>query len=168
MHLRTIWNYIATTETLIVLIAFIWGLSLWARGIFPVLLRLGRGLASRKIAIFAKGDNFSSLQSLLADSKLFRPKNIIEIRKPEDIDKAEEATVFLVWWHDWSADMHQILTKKRAECPLIVYAPYNLGKIPDLEMQKLDGKRHTAVTNFRGRLLNDIVASMITTGYEEH
>jgi hypothetical protein len=34
-------------------------------------------------------------------------------------------------------------------------------------MRNLDGKRHTAVTNFRGRLLNDIVTAMITTSYEK-
>ena len=32
-------------------------------------------------------------------------------------------------------------------------------------MKNLDGKRHTSVTNFRGRLLNDVVVSQITTQF---
>lgn len=63
--------------------------------------------------------------------------------------------------------MGDILFMKPDECALVVYAPYDQGRIPDEQMKKLDGKRHTAVTNFRGRLLNDIVASMITTSYEK-
>jgi hypothetical protein len=34
-------------------------------------------------------------------------------------------------------------------------------------MKKIDGHRHTAVTNFRGRLLNDILTAMMTTAYEK-
>ena len=115
----------------------------------------------------AKGDNVSSLRNLLTDSKLFKPKNICEISKKEDIGRAESATMFLVYWPDWAADIAEILDNKRDECALIVYAPYDKGRIPDDQMKNLDGKRHTAVTNFRGRLLNDIVASMITTNYEK-
>ena len=75
--------------------------------------------------------------------------------------------MYLVVWHDWAADIVEILRQKPDQCALIVYAPYDRGRIPDGQMTLLDGKRHTAVTNFRGRLLNDIVASMITTSYEK-
>lgn len=122
-----------------------WAFSLWFRGISPALLRLGNGLAKRKIALFAKGDNVSRLRSLLVDSRLFRDKNICEIRKSEDVGKAESATLYLVHWHDWASDIEKILGKKPDECALIVYAPYDQGKIPDAQMKNLDGKRHTAV-----------------------
>jgi hypothetical protein len=167
--MQTLWNVltiIGAVESILLVIAIVYALVLWARGIFPALLRFGNGLARRKIAIFAKGDNMSSLKHLLLDSKLFREKNICEIAKKEDIGRAEAATVFLVFWHDWTLDIDEILHKKPDECALVVYAPYDQGRIPDAQMKKLDGKRHTSVTNFRGRLLNDIVASMITTGYE--
>jgi hypothetical protein len=137
------------------------------RGIAPALWRLGNGLAKRKIAIFAKGDNVSSLKSLLLDSKLLQSKNIIEITGSNDIGRAEGATLYLVFWHDWANEIDVILSHKPDKCALILYSPYDRDKIPPDQMKKLDGKRHTAVTNFRGRLLNDIVASMITTGYEK-
>lgn len=158
---------IGAIETVIFIGLIVYGVFLWAKGIFPALLRLGNGLATRRIAVFAKGDNLRSLKGLLQDSKLFREKNICEITKGADIGRAETATVFLVFWSDWAPAIDEVLRVKPDECALIVYTAYDQGGIPDEEMKKLDDKRHTTVTNFRGRLLNDIVVSMITTGCEK-
>lgn len=168
-YTETIWNTLAVVgviETLVFILGIAYAIFLWVRGILPAILRLGNGLAKRKIAIFAKGDNVSSLKSLLSDSGLFRQKNIFEITNNNDLGKAEEASVYLVYWHDWADDINNILEKKPDKCALVVYAPYDKGRIPDEEMKNLDGKRHSAVTNFRGRLLNDIVTAMITTSYD--
>jgi hypothetical protein len=134
-----------------------------ARGIAPVLWRLGNGLANRKIALFAKGENLTSLKNLLLDSKLIHDKNILEVAGPGDVGRAKDATVYIVFWHDWADDIDAILNQKPDSCALIVYSPYDLEKIPPAQMKKLDAKRHTAVTNFRGHLLNDVITSMITT-----
>lgn len=164
LTILTIISYIATG---IVVVSIIIAIVLWFRGILPVLLRLGNGLAKRKIVIFAKGDNVNSLKSLLLDSKLFNQKNIFDITNKVDIGKAEEASVYLVYWPDWADDIAEIINKKPDKCAMVVYAPYDKGKIPDEQMKNLDGERHTAVTNFRGRLLNDIISFMITTSYEK-
>jgi hypothetical protein len=145
-----------------IIAAFVAGIAI-LRGIAPVLWRLGNGLANRQIALFAKGDNLPSLKNLLLDSKLIRSKNIIDVTAPGDVGRARAATVYIVFWHDWANDIDAILNQKPDKCALIVYSPYDREKIPMEEMKKLDGKRHTAVTNFRGRLLNDIITSMITT-----
>jgi hypothetical protein len=155
-------SWIEKLEALLFVEGVVYAVYLWASGIFPALLRLGNGLAKRKIALFAKGENMTSLKSLLTDSKLFKASNIIEIGKKEDIGRAESATMFLLFWHDWTTDIDEMLSNKSDECALIVYAPSDQGRIPDAQMAKLDGRRHTAVTNFRG-----IVASMITTSYEK-
>lgn len=159
--------FIGTIETLVLVATITWAIILWVRGVFPALYRLGNGLSKRKIAVFAKEDNLNSLKSLLVDSKLFREKNIFEITDARDIGRAEEASVYLVFWHDWADNITQILDKKPDACALIVYSPYEKGRISDEQMKNLDNKRHTAVTNFRGRLLNDIVTAMITTSYEK-
>ena len=159
---------VGTIETIILIIVTVTAVVLWARGIWPVLYRLGNGLANRKIAIFAKGDTRSSLKNLLMDSELFREKNICEIGSVTDLGKAEVASVYLVYWPDWANDIDKILDMKPDKCALVVYAPYNLDKIPPEQMNNLDGKRHTSVTNFRGRLLNDVVTSMITTPYTKN
>ena len=139
---------------------------LWARGIGPVLLRLGMGLARRKIAMFAKGDIAGSLESLLLDSRLFSRRNLVPIRHDGDIDKGRSATLFVVYWPDWSKRLKEILAQKSDGTALIVYAPHDGGPIPKDALLELNRKRNVVVCNFRGRLLNDIVVSMITTSYE--
>ena len=165
--LKVVVDLVHDVTVFIVVAGLIWGLILWARGVLPAIIRLGNGLAKRRIAIFAKGDNLSSLKSLLADSNLFNEKNICEISKVEDIGRAEQASVYLVYWQDWTDEYKKILDKKPDGCALIIYAPTSGGRIPDGDMHELDTKRNATVTNFRGRLLNDIVTAMITTGYEK-
>ena len=165
--LKTILAAVGIAESIVLIGGLIYGVVLWTRGIFPALLRLGNGLAKRNIAIFATSENSASLRRLLLDSGLFQSKNILEIARQEDIGVAERATVYLVFWHDWAERIKEILNKKPDGCALIVYAPRDRGAIPESLMKELDGQRHTAVTNFRGRLLNDIVTAMITTSYEQ-
>jgi hypothetical protein len=165
--LKTILAVVGAIETVVLIVGLSYGAVLWARGIFPALLRLGNGLASRRIAIFAGAENGASLKRLLLDSKLFSEKNILEISRVEDVGVSERATVYLVFWHDWANQINEILRRKPDGCALVVYAPRDQGPIPENLMKELDGHRHTAVTNFRGRLLNDIVTAMITTSYEQ-
>lgn len=137
----------------------------WARGIVPVLFRLGNGLSRRKIAVFAKGDVLVSLETILRDCKLFKQTNIIKVPTEGDMGAANRATVFLVYWPDWKDKVEDVLSKKNDGTALIVYAPQEHGFIPRETMSLLDKQRNVVVSNFRGRLLNDIVVSMITTGY---
>lgn len=155
-------GYIGDAQIIYAIIFIIIAFIAYMRKILLVLYRLGKGLAKRKIAVFAESNNLTSLKSLLIDSKLFNEKNIFGITRKEDFERARQATIYLVYWHDFQNDIDEILNKKEDGTVLIVYAPYNLGRIPDDQMNKLDGKRNTVVSNFRGRLLNDIVISMIT------
>ncbi len=164
---KTILAVVGMLHSIVLILAVVYAVALWTRGIFPALLRLGNGLAKRNIAVFATPENSASLRRLLLDSGLFKSKNILEIARPEDIGVAERATVYLVFWPDWSGGINEILNKKPDRCALIVYAPRDRGQIPENMMKELDGHRHTAVTNFRGRLLNDIATAMITTSYEQ-
>ena len=160
-------SIVSLVDTIVLSVLVVAAVVLWINGISRAIYRLGNGLAKRRIAVFAKNDNLTSLRSLLVQSKLFRDKNIFSIPKKEDIGIAENASVYLMFWPDWKDCLDDILDKKPDSCALIVYAPREHGPIPELTMVKLDGKRHTAVTNFRGRLLNDIVTAMITTSYEQ-
>ena len=138
------------------------------KGVLPVLYRLGTGLAKRKIAIFAAPTAYGELRQLLIDSKLFKPGNITHVHSPAEIDVAESASVFLVFWPDWATSLDPLLEARRPNVPCIVYAPQASGLIERTDVNRLDEHhRHTIVTNFRGRLLNDIVTAMITTSYEK-
>ena len=90
--LKTILAVVGAIETVVLIVGLGYGAVLWTRGIFPALLRLGNGLAKRRIAIFAGAENSASLKRLLLDSKLFSEKNILEISRVEDIGVSERAT----------------------------------------------------------------------------
>ena len=107
-----------------------------------------------------------SLESLLLDSRLFRNRNLISIRDNGDIEKGRSATLFVVYWPDWIQDIVEILQQKKDGTALIVYAPQDKGIIPKETLTALNKKRNVMICNFRGRLMNDIVVSMITTSYE--
>jgi len=164
-------NILVFLEKLGIVQTIIWlavlGFGAWGTvsGIFPVLIRLGRGLSKRQIAIFAKGDKLQSLRDLILDSKLFKSKNIKEITSVNDLGRSEGATIFLIFWDDWKNDIDKILNYKTDSTALIVYAPVNLEGIPNNLMCQIGEQRYVTVTRFRGRLLNDIIVSMITTSY---
>ncbi len=167
MNFIEILDTLGRASTVLVILTAAYAAYLWARGIVPVLWRLGNGLSRRKIALFARGDTLISLEALLDDSKLFDKANIVRIAAPGDIGQAESATLFLVAWHDWQDEIDRVLATKRDGTALIVYAPQDKGFIPQPEMAKLNSRRNVVVNNFRGRLLNDLVVSMITTSYEK-
>ena len=162
----SILDWVGRVTAVIFLLTLVFGIYAWLKGIFPALIRLGNGFAKRKIAIFAKGDNLTSLKALLSDSGLFNEKNIIDISSNNDFGRAERATLFLIFWHDWQDKIDEIFSAKKDKTALVVYAPQDLGFIPQDKMKELNSKRNAIVTNFRGRLLNDIVISMMTTSYQ--
>jgi hypothetical protein len=153
-------------STVLIIISFCYTVILVLKGVLPVWYRIGMGLSKRKIAIFAETE-FGSLKSMLVDSRIFKDRNIIQIHK-NDLNKAAGKSMFLVHWKDYRDKINDILSIKKDSTALIVYAPQNEGRIepPDI-MEKINSHRNTIVVSFRGRLLNDIMVSLITTGYEQ-
>ncbi len=151
-------------STLITLIAVLYGIYLFARGIFPVWFRLGMGLSKRKIAVFAEKE-FDDLRDMLIESGLFQKQNVIKIEK-QSIKNAKDKTLFLMHWKGFESEIEQILEMKEIETALIVYAPQNEGYIDKPMMERISQERNSIVVNLRGRLLNDVLVSMITTGYK--
>lgn len=168
LTIREVFDYLGYFATVVILFQIIAAIILWVMGIAPVLIRLGNGLARRKIALFAKGDEASSLESLLKDSKLFKHTNIRKITSQADLGIAEGASIFLVYWPQWKTSIRQIVNKKKDSTVLIIYAPQDQGIIDPEDISFLGNQRNAVVSNFRGRLLNDIVTGMITTSYEKN
>lgn len=165
-NFKMILDIIGYVTTIIVICAFVRGVYRWIIGITPALSRLGKGLANRKIAIFASGDNFNSLERLLIDSKLFKKKNIVQITAGE-IKKSETISLFLMHWNGFKSNLNDVLSCKKDKTALIVYAPQEEGILSAEEIKKINVHRNVVLVNMRGRLLNDIVTSLITTSYEE-
>jgi len=152
-------------STLLTLIATLFIVYLFIKGIFPVWYRLGMGLSRRKIAVFAENE-LDGLKNMLVDSGLFQKANIIKIDK-SSIKKAEGMTLFLVHWKSFESELDDILRIKKDSAALIIYAPQNEGFIDKAILEKINLERNSIIVNFRGRLLNDILTCMITTSYEK-
>ena len=63
--------------------------------------------------------------------------------------------------------LDDILQKKKDNTPLIIYAPQDKGKIAPEDLKKINQHRNVVVVNFRGRLINDILVSLMTTGFKK-
>lgn len=151
-------------SSVIVIISVFYVWYLVFRWIMPVLYRLWIALSKREIAVFATTE-YTSLKNMLDSSWIFREDNIYQIL-PNSLSDADEKTIFLVHWKDFKDKIDIILAKKRSNTALIIYAPQNEGFIEPREMvEKINSYPNTTIVNFRGRLLNDILVSMITTSY---
>lgn len=152
--------------TLWLIITSLYSAWFFIKGIWPVLYRLGIGLSKSNIAIFASAE-YASLESMILNSKLFKAGNITQINS-NDISKADGYSVFLVHWKDYQNKIDDILKIKKDDTALVVYAPQSEGRIEPIEkMELINSHRNTIVVNFRGRLMNDLLVSLITTGYSK-
>ena len=135
------------------------------KGVIPVWYKLGISLSKRKISIFA-GEKFNELKDVLIDSGMFRTKNIVQIDK-EAIKKAEKTSFYIIHYSFYKNNIDEIISLKKDSDAMIVYAPQDEGFIEQDILNKLNSQRNTIVVNFRGRLLNDILISMITTSFSK-
>lgn len=152
-------------STVIALIAFIYSAYIIFAGIIPVWIRLGKGLSNKKIAVYADLE-FENLKDLLLDSGLFKQKNIERI-SANALKKGERHTMMLINYIEFSDKISEILKYKKDSDSLIIYAPQKDGRIDQHIMDEINENRNSIVVNFRGRLLNDIITSMITTSTYE-
>lgn len=140
-------------------------------GISPLIWRLGYGRWFRKIAIVAKSDPYNNLRMDLVDSGVFRESNISNI-PPNQLAKIKESDLLLVDYQSFNnTEIETILSYKVSKSGMIFYYPnFSLRQnksIPDDIKEKISTAPYTTIVNFRGRLLNDIVTTLITTSYEK-
>jgi hypothetical protein len=157
-----IWNW--GSKAIVILTLLTTG-YLYVMGIFPALYRLGTGLAERKIALFAESE-YTSLRKLLVDSELFKDKNVVQIHR-NSINSAENHSLFVVYWAEFSDKLDDILRNKKDNVPLIIYAPQDKGRIEPEDLETINQHRNVIIVNFRGRLINDILVSLMTTGFKK-
>jgi hypothetical protein len=148
------------------IVGFFYKMLCWVLGITPIVFRLGLALSGRKIAIFGSTQSFESIKDTLVDSKLFRKTNIICIHS-DNFEKAKMETLFLIDWESFGEKIEQIFSvRKNHQTAIIIYA--KPASIPQDKMLDIANRPNTVVVNFRGRLLNDILTSLLTTSYEQH
>ncbi|WP_297162160.1 hypothetical protein [Thermogemmatispora sp.] len=168
-------DWIGRILTILALIAFVLSIYEWSRGVLKVLYRLGHGLARPKIAIL--GDKGNTIKSTLETSRLFNERRLILISSVDDLGRAESASLWLFHW--WGEDpwgekaLERVLNFKKDSTALIVYAPHqedrkSIPRLSDQMMEELSRHRHTIVNNFRGRLLNDVIVSLMAISDQSH
>lgn len=145
----------------ITILAILYRLICLTLGITPIIFRLGIALWRRKVAIFGNDEIYNSLRSTLIESKLFKSKNIVHIAL-NNIDKAKDETIFLIDWQTAESSINEIFSaRKNHNTAIVIYA--KPASIPNEKMSDIANRPNTVVVNFRGRLLNDILTSLITT-----
>lgn len=146
-------------------LGFLFNVICWIFGITPVVFRLGIALWKRKIAIFGSAETIARIKTSLTDSNIFKDKNIVPITS-DNIDKAKDETIFLVDWETFEDKIEQVFSaRKNHQTAIIIYA--KPGSIHQDKMNDIANRANSVVVNFRGRLLNDILTSLITTSYEK-
>lgn len=151
------------TATLAVL-GLIYKIICWVFGITPIVFRLGIALWKRRVAIFGSNEIFESLKASLIDSKVFKQNNIVHISS-DNIDKAKDETIFLVDWETFGDKIEQVFSARRNhQTAIVIYA--KPASIPQDKISDIGNRANTVVVNFRGRLLNDLLTSLITTSYD--
>lgn len=163
-------NMVGFLTTVFGIILFIWAIVSWFLGVYPLFLRLGFGRWSRKIAIAANDDMYSSLKIDLVDTGIFRDKNIYQI-KENALAKIKDATLVLIHYQSFTEDqIKNIILNKRSDSGFIFYFPEFTPPttvIPASMMKEINNQQFTTIVNMRGRLINDIVITLLSTSYEK-
>ncbi|HEV7347516.1 hypothetical protein [Telluribacter sp.] len=144
-------------------IGIIYRIACITLGVTPLVFRIGKAIWRRKVAIIASAESYASLKDCITDTDIFKKDNVIHISL-DNIDKVKEFTILLV---DWETSSHHIdhifIARKNHATAVIIFA--KAGSIPHEKMGEIANKSNTVVVNFKGRLLNDILNSLITTSF---
>lgn len=155
--------------TITAIIAIFLNFCYWILGLGPLLKRLGYGRWFRKIAIVANPDEYSNIKKDLVDSGIFREKNISSAITDKSISDIKDHNLILVDYQSFSEDdIKSILQFKHTKAGMIFYfSPKDGEKIPNDIYDLIGNTPNTTIVNLRGRMLNDIVTTLITTSYEK-
>lgn len=161
---------VGVLTTVFSIVLFAWAVISWCLGVFPLFLRLGFGRWTRKIAIVANDEKYTSLRDDLIDTGVFREKNIYQI-KNDALAKIKDATLALIHYQSFSeTEINSILANKKSNAGFIFYFPeltYPTTVIPPEMMKAINNQQLTTIVNMRGRLVNDVVTTLLSTSYEK-
>lgn len=133
-------------------------------GVMPIAIRLGYGLWKRKIAVISDADRYSKLAHSLKSSNLFAEKNIQHV-PVNTLESLSNANLFLVDWETAGHIVEEIFQRRTSDqVPIVIVA--KPSSIPPEVMNSIANRPNTVVVNFLGRLLNDVLTSLMTTSYD--
>jgi len=167
--IRTFLEIVGTLTTLVAVLTFFGAVIAWILGISPLLYRLGLGRWRRKISVLADSNNFSSLNDDLVTSGVFRAKNIEHVTD-KNLSKVKDSNLLLVHYGSFDASqIKTIISNKKSSAGMVVYFPdfSPTNRIPDDVLKLINDEPHCVLVNFRGRLINDILITLLSTSYDK-
>lgn len=133
-------------------------------GITPIIVRLWKALSDRKIAVFASDKTYNDLRDTILDSNIFKEKQIEQIRE-NCLEKAKKHSLYLVDRSSFADKIYEIYSlRKDEQTAIIIYALPRV--IPEETLKDIANRSNTVIVNAKGRLLNDLFTSLITTKYD--
>jgi len=142
----------------------------WTLGIAPLLWRLGYARWTRKIAIVGNTETYNNLKKDLVDSGIFRASKISQITS-QSLSDVKRHDLLMVHYQSFTEEeINTVLANKKSGAGMIFYypefSPQDGQLIPNKMRDKISNSPNTTIVNFRGRLLNDIITTLITTSYK--
>lgn len=162
-------DFVGVLTTIYAVLMFFVSITFWVIGIGPLLYRLGFARWKRKVHIVSDAQTFSELKTDLTESGVFREKNIINI-SASHLSSIKESNLVLVHYPYLSDEQIQmVLSNKRTSAGFIFYFPEFTpsNRISDETLRVINGQAFTTIVNFRGRLINDLVVTMLSTSFKK-
>ena len=162
-----VFKIIGIASTFLSVIGFFYISVAWLCGVTPLLWRLGLGRWKRKIAVIGSVDACQGLRDTLVKSGIFRKRNIKTITT-DNLDYVEEESLLLIDCQSIEKEhIKKILERKKPNAGAVFYFRPTEGHelMPEDIKKQISDTPNTAVANFRGRLLGDIMVMLITTSY---
>ena len=148
-------------SALLILLGVLYQIICWFLGVTPIIARLGKAIWKRDVSIVGNKESFEFLRDTLLSSELFRKKNITFI-DTKTLEKVKKSSLILVDWETSEDKIDTIFVNRKDESvPVIIYVGAN--KISGEKIAELGNRINTIVVNFRGRLVNDVLISMMTS-----
>lgn len=135
-------------------------------GVTQALWRFGLALFGKKILVIADESDYEDIREDLSDSGLIKNKNIQRISN-KHLDKINDALMLIVvYGYLGNDDFEVVIRRKNSRCGLIVHCPPEKGRIDERQMSLLSKTSFTALCNFRGRMVNDVLLMMLSTSFK--
>lgn len=160
---------VGTITTIVAILMFFYALACWIFGIAPLLYRLGFARWKRKLQIVSSPESYSDLKSDLIKTGIFRDKNISNVTKASLNQLKDDTLVLIHYQYLTEAEIIKVLNDKATNSGYIFYFPeFNppTNVVPNNIMSLINNQPFTTLVNFRGRLVNDLVITMISTGFK--
>ena len=153
-----------------IIIAIVGGLATffgWTMGIFMVMKRLGIGRWYRRVLVVSDISHGASLKEDLINSGVFREKNIKVIGEQNISDVKNSDLILLDYWSISPEKSLVAIANKQSHAGLVVYSPMKNGRIADEVTERINDEPFTTLVNMRGRLVNDLLITLMSTSYDK-